>query len=286
MLLAVDIGIAEGELPDPGTKRGAFGESLRKHSQEIHDKYGDQHTTRIVDLLDAADALFWAIALRHQVLVVKACSSWSDREDKIQEANLGLFRAALRWDPRIGAYQTYARQWVKSYLLRHALQETSAFTAPERAVQNALRLSKEVYRAQAAGLDVTAEEVRVRLNVNASVARLLDLRHPILLGPRDVGQPQGDGPGIDHLPDEASHLDIEGAAIQQERKIAITAALSDLPDRHRVALMMHFGMAPYEKRSFEAIGRHLNLSGSRTRQLVNESKHALREHPLLRRLDD
>lgn len=59
----------------------------------------------------------------HRPLVVALAGrrrslGWAARDDLVQEGCLGLIKAAEHFDPRKGAFPTYARWWVRAYLDR------------------------------------------------------------------------------------------------------------------------------------------------------------------------
>jgi RNA polymerase sigma-32 factor len=112
------------------------------------------------------------LVLHHLWLVVAVAKEYrratTDLLDLLQEGSLGLLEAVKRFDPFQGTrFATYARYWVRAYILRHLLgNEKIADFGRTRAGRTLFfRLQKERQALEASGLDVTPKLLEDRMGL-------------------------------------------------------------------------------------------------------------------------
>jgi RNA polymerase primary sigma factor len=191
--------------------------------------------------------------------------------DLIQEGVLGLGSAADKFDWRRGyKFSTYATWWVRQAVQRAVANQARTIRLPVHVVERrqklnwvARTLETKLGRdpttdelAEATGLAIQHVEEAIRA-VSASVS---------------LNQPAG-GDGAGELADLLSDRDARDPFDEAERALRgqqIRSALDALPDRERRILELRFGFDG-EPMTLDAVGRELDLTRERIRQLENQA---------------
>lgn len=239
----------------------------------------------------AADALVQS-HLRSVVKVAKKYRGYGIYlSDLIAEGNLGLLEAVERFEPARGLrFFTYARHWVRAFILAHVLKHWSIVDLGTTALQSKMffRLQAEHARLRATlGHDDDSVEARLadkfqtsREQVRASLQRL---------GRRDASL---DTPVLDG---SVTFLDtLQGTDEDQETRMAaaelasvVRAAVQEiwptLDCRERLIMDERLLPADGDPRTLAALGRQLGITRERVRQLEAGVKAKLRDvlHRLL-----
>jgi len=191
-------------------------------------------------------------------------------EDLVQQGNLGLLKAAKKFDPdRDCRLITYAVYWIRAeirdYVVRgYRLVRIGTTKNERRAVRN-YRKSREddpVALAASSGLTVEAAE------------RLLPM-----LRARDVSLDltfDGESPQLDRLASNAPSPEEQNdrAEFEADARDRVQEAISRLPERE--ALIVRERLLQDEPITLEALGTRLGISKERVRQLEERARRRLR----------
>jgi RNA polymerase sigma-32 factor len=191
-------------------------------------------------------------------------------EDIIQQGNLGLLRAAKKFDPDMGCrLATYAAYWIRAeireYVVRAYRIVRLGTTKAERRALRAYRTTKESdpdRLAEVSGL--SRERVEILLPLLAARETSLDANT------NDMP------PAVERLSsNDTSPEDDAGAKESRERaKQAVAVALKGLSDRER--LIVRERMMSDEPTTLKALGDILGVSKERVRQLEERARGKLR----------
>lgn len=200
-----------------------------------------------------------------------------DLADLEQEALIGLLDAAIRFDATRGwRFATYAKWWARARMTR-AIDMARPVKLSAGAAEQLRNLRKVLVQREALGLPaptvaalaealgVEADRVRMLLGANSIAMAAIDRRDEED-GPRHDEAPQlEDGGPTPH--DEAVHA--------QEARL-VRAAVQTLPRRHRYIIERRYGLGG-PARTLTEIGRVLQLSRERIRQLEREALELIRD---------
>ena len=188
--------------------------------------------------------------------------------DLIQEGNLGLMRAAEKFDHRRGChFGTYATWWIRQAVSRAAGEQSRLIHLPEH-VATRLRKVRRVAAqlSQENGLDPLPEQIAEACNID--VNEVIDLLG-IIEQPVSLDAPVDDEARYslaDTLEDSAAPAPAETAS-QHLLGEELHRALALLTPRERSVITLRYGIGDGRSRTLLEVGKELGISRERVRQL-------------------
>jgi RNA polymerase primary sigma factor len=197
--------------------------------------------------------------------------------DLINEGNLGLIRAAHKFDETKGIkFISYAVWWIRQAILQGLAEQSRLVRVPlnragtlhrigKRASLLLQELGREATHAEIAeGMDISEEEVAKTMAITQVH---LSLDAPIV--------PGEDNRLLDYLPDTV-HPTPDEQAFEKALVEAVAASLDGLKEREARILRLYFGIDGREPMTLEEIGALLGITRERVRQIKEKALSRLR----------
>ncbi|MGH7563876.1 MAG: sigma-70 family RNA polymerase sigma factor [Gemmatimonadota bacterium] len=206
--------------------------------------------------------------------------------DLINEGNVGLIRAAHKFDETKGIkFISYAVWWIRQAILQALAEQSRIVRVPlnragtlHRIGRRSNALLQELGREPSAEeianeMDIPIEEVRRTMSITQS--------HLSLDAPLTPGE---DNKLLDYLPDDESPAPDDNA-FDGALKASIQDSLDSLKPREAKILKLYYGLDGNEAMTLEEIGSVLGITRERVRQIkekaLNRLRHVSRARALL-----
>jgi RNA polymerase primary sigma factor len=214
-------------------------------------------------------------------LVVKIAKAYSAPDvsflDVVQEGNLGLIKAASKYDYRKNVrFSTYAAWWIKQSIVRALSNKRRPIRLPHRKEEALKKIQKSYYALTqnlqtkptveqvARDVGLKAEEVSSLLNASTAVASL------------DSDENFESGTLLDMCEDYT--YDPDGELIKKSMHEDTMRFLEHLMDKERQILLYRFSFYGGKKYTLKSIGEKMGISPETVRQIEMRAIRKLREH--------
>ena len=247
-----------------------------------HDLLSKEEEVRLAEQVELGDESARQELVRANLrLVVAVASKYSglniSMEDLIQEGNLGLIKATEKYNYRLGyKFSTYAIWWIRQRVLKAIDDQSRTIRVPSYIVS---RMSKLAAARNRLYWDLqrepTAEEVSQHTGISIEDIKevwscnfnTLSLDNVL----EDKEEPTGSSIKDNASDPEQNHI----LSLINQNLVAFL--LSKLKTRERTILRLRLGLEDGQEKTLKEIGKILNLTRERVRQLEGEAISELRK---------
>jgi len=222
------------------------------------------------------------LAMHNMRLVISVARRYQNRglplSDLIQEGNIGLVKAADKFDIRRGVrFSTHAVWWIRQSITRALSNKSRTIRLPLHFAEHASELFRTRERLeQELDRPPTVDELSVALKWPASKVRhVLTVSQPPLDLSARHGPDNSEGDLLDFIADESTPQP-ESQASYTLLHDDLETLLDQLSASEARVLRMRFGLADGRSHSLSEIGRRIGLSRERVRQINNAALDTLR----------
>ncbi len=197
--------------------------------------------------------------------------------DLINEGNLGLIRAAHKFDETKGIkFISYAVWWIRQAILQALAEQSRIVRVPLNRAGTLHRIGKRSSALlQELGREPTVEEIAEGMDISQDeVAKTLSISqgHLSLDAPLSPGE---DNKLLDYLPD-TQNPGPDDETFEHALTESIEEVLSTLKEREARILRLYFGLDGQEPMTLEEIGGLLGITRERVRQIKEKALARLR----------
>jgi len=198
--------------------------------------------------------------------------------DLITEGNMGLIRAAKKYDERKGVkFISYAVWWIKQAIQKAILEQSRIVRLPASVINRVMKAQKagrELFYVM--GREPTAEEIATHLNVSPE-----EIKQATELAQRDISLDaeikNAENLYLADVIEEKTYPSPEEVFLRKNLLYELRHNLANLPDRERTVLEKYFGLDGQRPHTLEEIGKELGVSRERVRQIKERAIKLLRK---------
>jgi RNA polymerase primary sigma factor len=198
--------------------------------------------------------------------------------DLINEGNIGLIRAAKRFDEKKNfKFISYAVWWIRQSILQALAEQSRIVTLPLNRVGTIHKIGRVQGKLEQKYCRLpNTEEIAEELNL-----KIDDVMESLRIGNSHISL---DAP-IQHNDDDSKLMDIiydneqelpDDAALRLFQQNEVDGVLNRLKERERRVLKLYFGIGEETQHTLEEIGEHFNLTRERVRQIKERALKRLK----------
>ncbi|MCH7923631.1 MAG: RNA polymerase sigma factor RpoD/SigA [Nitrospinae bacterium] len=205
--------------------------------------------------------------------------------DLVNEGNIGLIRAAEKFDPDRGVkFITYAVWWIRAAIQSALAKQSGVVGMPQKQRDVVYKIhQKEQELTKLLGRDPSRDEVAEAFRLTPEEIEV-KLRAASL--PLSLDDLISDEPSLNYLNTLEADFQVDEGLMAKDIRDAIESLVESLSSRERGIISMRFGLNGYDPMTLHEIGEIMKLSKERIRQIEAEALKELQETARNRDLEE
>lgn len=198
--------------------------------------------------------------------------------DLINEGNLGLLKAARRFDEERGyRFISYAVWWIRQSIMQALLDKSRTIRLPQNQTAVLIKINRARVQLQQLGItDPRPGQIAAHLGLKrAEVLQALRADH-VEVALDDVGEDGSDRP-LAEVIEDANQAAPDAAVLERGLREDVRRCLSVLTEREAQVVILYFGLGWEEAQTLQVIGERLGLTRERIRQVKEKALAKLRQ---------
>jgi RNA polymerase primary sigma factor len=200
--------------------------------------------------------------------------------DLIQEGNIGLMKAAHRFDPSMNCrFSTYATWWIKQAVLRALAEKANLIRLPIHIHDMKVKADRFVQKyTRDHNVDPSPIDIAHHLGVSLTkYMELLEFGFEIVSIHAPISHEEEDSQ-IGIIKDESASSP-DHIAEMNELEQGIQVLLSTLTEKEKHVIIHRFALFGAEQQTLQEIGKDMSITRERVRQIENSALNKLKQHP-------
>ncbi len=197
--------------------------------------------------------------------------------DLINEGNLGLLKAARRFDESRGfRFISYAVWWIRQSIMQGLLDKARVVRLPQNQTALLTKINRTRGQLQNEGVNTPrSDQIAERLGVSEGDVQHALRSDRVELGLEDCGTVGEDRPLVETLEDENQPIP-DFDVLQRGLREDVRRCLSVLTEREAQVVILYFGLSFEDALTLQEIGNRLGLTRERIRQIKEKSLAKMR----------
>ena len=207
--------------------------------------------------------------------------------DLIQEGNLGLMKAAEKFEPERGfKFSTYATWWIRQAITRSIADQARTIRIPVHMVETInriVRVNRQLQ--QKLGREPRPEEIAKELGISVSkVQEIIKIAQEPVSLESPIGEEEDSHLG-DFLEDDKTPPPSQIVA-ESMMKQTLSDVLHMLTPREEQVIRMRYGLDDGQQRTLEEVGKAFNVTRERIRQIEVKALRKIKRPNMSKNLVD